>query len=287
MTTPRLQALAQWPLPSRRALVGVFTDIDDTLTTHGTVTADAWAALDALHRAGVVVVPITGRPLGWCAPFLAPDNPQRWPVPAIVAENGAAAWVDRRFLDENCRKSASSGHFMLQKIYQLDAPARHAHAQQLQAVACEIEADLPGVRRSRDSNGRETDIAFDYAEFDRHPPHTVQQVLTRLQRHGLHTAVSSIHIHGCVQRYDKWSGACWIVQALWGRALPNERERWAFVGDSGNDAVMFAQLPHSVGVANVSDALDTLDPPPRYLCTQARGAGFAEFAQHLLEGRLP
>lgn len=174
---------------------------------------------------------------------------------------------------------------MLQKIYQLETPVRHAHAQRLQAVAAQVEAAVPGVRRSRDSGGRETDIAFDYAEFDRHPPATVRRVLDLLQGQGLHTAVSSIHIHGCVQRFDKWDGARWIVRALWGRELATERERWAFVGDSGNDAPLFAQLPHSVGVANVTQALHALNPPPRYLCKQARGAGFAEFTRHLLDGR--
>ncbi|MGQ0710052.1 MAG: HAD family hydrolase [Rhodoferax sp.] len=277
--------LSAWPAQERRALVGVFTDIDDTLTTHGELTADARGALHALRQVGVRVVPITGRPLGWCAPFLAADNPQRWPVDAIVAENGAAAWVLPHLWKEIGTQPAWNKGSLLQKLYQLDAPTRAAQYQRLQAVAAQVEAALPGVRRSRDSDGRETDIAFDYAEFDQHPPETVQAVLALLRAQGLHTAVSSIHIHGCVQAFDKWSGACWIVRTLLQRELGAELERWAFVGDSGNDQPMFAHFAHSVGVANIAAVLPTLTHRPRYLCRGARGAGFAELAQAIVEAR--
>ena len=68
------------------AIAGVLTDIDDTLTTEGAITADALEALAQLHAAGVHVVPITGRPVGWSEQFA-----RDWPVDAIVAENGAVA----------------------------------------------------------------------------------------------------------------------------------------------------------------------------------------------------
>ena len=45
--------------------------------------AFAWALAD-LARAGLHVIPITGRPVGWSEPFA-----RDWPVDAIVAENGA------------------------------------------------------------------------------------------------------------------------------------------------------------------------------------------------------
>ena len=40
---------------------GLFTDIDDTLTTDGTVTPDALQALADLKAAGLSVVAVTGR----------------------------------------------------------------------------------------------------------------------------------------------------------------------------------------------------------------------------------
>ena len=44
----------------------------------------AYAALERLRAAGLLVIPITGRPAGWC------DHIARmWPVDAVVGENGA------------------------------------------------------------------------------------------------------------------------------------------------------------------------------------------------------
>ena len=81
-----LTPLAQWPGNEESGLIGILTDIDDTLTTDGAVTSDALEALTALKAVGLHVIPITGRPVGWSEPFAA-----TWPVDAIVAENGAVA----------------------------------------------------------------------------------------------------------------------------------------------------------------------------------------------------
>jgi hydroxymethylpyrimidine pyrophosphatase-like HAD family hydrolase len=142
------------------------------------------------------------------------------------------------------------------------------------------------VALSRDSSGRETDLAFDYAEFDRHPPETVQRVLDVLQRAGMQTTVSSIHIHGCFGDFNKWQGANWIVRELLGRDLAQELDRWVFVGDSGNDQAMFQHFTHSVGVANIARFVPQLTHLPRYVARGERGAGFAEVAQALLAARM-
>ena len=79
-----LRPLVEMPRATRLAIRGVLTDIDDTLTTHGRLTAQAYAALERLRAAGRRVIPITGRPAGWC------DHIARmWPVDAVVGENGA------------------------------------------------------------------------------------------------------------------------------------------------------------------------------------------------------
>src|SRR5262245_66576386 len=78
------QPLEHFPLEARRRIRGVLADIDDTLTTDGKLTAAAYGALERLRAAGFLVVPITGRPAGWC------DHIARmWPVDAVVGENGA------------------------------------------------------------------------------------------------------------------------------------------------------------------------------------------------------
>ena len=81
---PSMKPLAEFPLEARRAVRGVLADIDDTLTTHGRLHAVAYSALERLREAGLLVIPVTGRPAGWC------DHIARmWPVDAVVGENGA------------------------------------------------------------------------------------------------------------------------------------------------------------------------------------------------------
>ena len=83
----RLTPIADWPRDDRAAIVCVFTDIDDTLTTDGRVPADAFEAMERLRGAELLVVPVTGRPAGWCDMIA-----RTWPVDAVVGENGALAF---------------------------------------------------------------------------------------------------------------------------------------------------------------------------------------------------
>ncbi len=282
-----MQPLDLWPAQERRRICGVFTDIDDTLTTAGTITPEALQALADLKAAGLTVIPITGRPIGWCEPFMAGTQGHAWPVDAMVAENGALAFVpaDVEVSSKTGLQTAYLLRKALSKLYQQDAATRTANQIRMRAIAAQVTAEVPGVALSRDSAGRETDLAFDYAEFARHAPETVQQVLAVLQRAGMQTTVSSIHIHGCFGDFNKWQGACWIAHELLGRDLRQELDRWVFVGDSGNDQAMFAHFTHSVGVANIRRFEAALTHKPRFITQGERGAGFAEVAQALLAAR--
>ena len=273
--------LAEWPLEARRAVSGVFTDIDDTLTTHGAITPDALQALADLKAAGLTVIAITGRPIGWCEPFMAGGTGAPWPVDAMVAENGTVAFIS----NENSLQSAPRMHKQLSKLYQQDTATRAANQARMQKIAARIMFEVPGVFLTRDSVGRETDLAFDYNEFTRQPPHTVQKVLNALQREGMHTTVSSIHIHGCFGDFNKWQGAQWIVRELFRRDLAQELDRWVFVGDSGNDQAMFEHFIHSAGVANIRRYENQLTNLPRFVTPSEHGAGFAEVARAILEAR--
>jgi len=254
--------LSDWHPP--QGLIGVFTDIDDTLTTDGAITPDALQALADLKAAGLLVVPITGRPVGWSEPFAA-----QWSVDAIVAENGAVALVH------------TDGQ-PLRKIYQQDATTRATNFASMQQVLAQIENSIPGALRSQDSAGRETDIAIDHSEFTHLPQAAIEQVVRTMQAAGMTATVSSIHINGWFGEHSKLSGARWIVQQLWGRDLDAEMDRWVYVGDSTNDQIMFEHFAHSVGVANIQRFATQLTHPPRYVTPCERGAGFAEVAQHLL-----
>jgi HAD superfamily hydrolase (TIGR01484 family) len=257
-----MQPLSDWRPP--QGLIGVFTDIDDTLTTDGAITPDALQALADLKAAGLHVVPITGRPVGWSEPFA-----QSWPVDAIVAENGAVALVHQ------------DGQ-ALTKLYQQDASTRTSNFAQMQQVLAQIEQSIPGAQRSQDSAGRETDIAIDHSEFTHLPPSAIDQVVRTMQTAGMTATVSSIHINGWFGEHSKLSGARWIVQQLWGRDLSSEMDRWVYVGDSTNDQVMFEHFTHSVGVANIRRFEAQLSHPPRFITPSERGAGFAELTAHLL-----
>jgi hypothetical protein len=283
-----LQPLVSWPLAARRGLVGVFTDIDDTLTTEGAITEDALQALHDLRAAGLVVIPITGRPIGWCTPFMEGDAAHRWPVDTMVAENGAVAYVrgaTHAITSQNSLQPPWNKREALSKIYQQDAEARATNRVAMQQVAQRVLREVPGVGLSRDSVGRETDLAFDYAEHARLSSETVQQVLAVLKDSGMQTTVSSIHIHGCFGHFDKWTGAQWVVRTLWGRELAAELDRWVFVGDSGNDQVMFQHFAHSVGVANIRRFAHQLQHLPTYITPSERGRGFAEVARAIVQTR--
>ena len=276
-----MSPLAQWPGREQAGLIGILTDIDDTLTSDGAITPDALQALAALKAAGLHVIPITGRPVGWSEPFAA-----SWPVDAIVAENGAVALLpavkNNGQIDLN---SLSSKREQLSKIYQQDAATRSANYARMQAVLAQIEREVPGALRATDSNGRETDIAIDHSEFTHLPQEAIDHAVRIMRNAGMNATVSSIHINGWFGAHNKLEGARWIVRELFGRNLDAEIDRWVYVGDSTNDQVMFEHFPHSVGVANIARFVPQLTHRPRFVTQGERGAGFAEVARAVLATR--
>ncbi|HZF80610.1 MAG TPA: HAD-IIB family hydrolase [Rubrivivax sp.] len=264
--SPSARPLAEMPTSALRGVRGVMTDIDDTLTRDGAIEP---AALEALHRlaaAGVPVIAITGRPMGWSLPFATV-----WPVGAIVAENGAVALI---------REGTA-----LSVEYAQDEGTRAADSARLQAVAAEVLRDVPGATLAQDSAGRVTDIAIDHSEFAHLPQAQIDQAVALMRSHGMKATVSSIHINGWFGEHSKFTAAAWMMQRLFGRDLQAEIGQWIYVGDSTNDQPMFEAFPLSVGVANVRDFAAALKVWPRYIAQGERGAGFAEVAAALLAAR--
>lgn len=258
-----------WAAVDRHALGqvrGVLTDIDDTLTTDGAITPAALHALQALRDAGLSVVAITGRPMGWSEPFA-----RDWPIDAIVAENGAVALFRQE------------GRLCVE--YAQDQGTRQRNAVRLRQAADRVLQEVPGTTLARDSGGRVTDIAVDHAEFARLSPSQVAEVVRVMRAEGMHATVSSIHVNGWFGEHDKLSGARWIVRRLLDRRLDDEAARWVYVGDSTNDQAMFGHFPLSVGVANLLQFADVLSVWPAYLTRGERGEGFAEVANALVAAR--
>ena len=255
--------LSSSPIAAWAAVRGVFTDIDDTVTRRGAIEAPALGALHSLHAAGIPVIAITGRPMGWSLPFA-----QAWPVAAIVAENGAVALI-------------RNGGALLTE-YAQDEATRLRNAERLRAVSAMVLREVPGATLAQDSPGRVTDIAIDHSEFAHLDAAQITRVVAVMQREGMNATVSSIHINGWFGDHTKLSGARWMLQRLFGRELDSEIERWVYVGDSTNDQAMFGHFPLSVGVANLRHFADQMHTWPAYITEGERGAGFAEVAARLL-----
>jgi HAD superfamily hydrolase (TIGR01484 family) len=272
-----MHPLNTWSLADKSRIKGVFTDIDDTLTTEGAITPEALAALGDLKARGLNVIAITGRPVGWSEPFAA-----LWPVDAIVAENGA---VLLRKIDQNDLQTNGYERNQLSKSYLQDDELRRQNYARMQHIGQRILQEMPGTLLARDSAGRETDMAIDHSEFTYLSPEKIAMVVAIMKSQGMNATVSSIHINGWFGGHNKLIGARWAVRELFGRDLDAEICDWVFVGDSTNDELMFEAFPNSIGVANVRRFEAQLKHLPHYITVGARGAGFAEVASAVLSAQ--
>jgi hypothetical protein len=254
------------PLTDLRAgdVRALLFDIDDTLTTDGKLTAQAYAALERWYSAGKRAVAVTGRPAGWC------DHIARmWPVEAVVGENGAFYFRhhDRR----------------LQRVYWHAAETRARHRERLAAIAARIVAAVPGCAPAADQPYRETDLAIDYCEdVPALPLAQAERIAALMREAGLHAKVSSIHVNGWFGDYDKLAMCRRLFANEFALDLGRERDGVVYVGDSPNDAPMFDFFPCSIGVANLRRFAALIATPPKYVTQASCGAGFAEVVAHLL-----
>ncbi|MCA9494401.1 MAG: HAD-IIB family hydrolase [Myxococcales bacterium] len=245
-------------------LVGVFTDIDDTLTHGGRIVPEAFLALQRLAEAGLAVVPVTGRPGGWV------DHLARmWPVDGVVGENGGLWFY-------------MEGGQLVRRFVQ-DEATRRANRERLDDVAQLILAKVPGAALASDQPYRDLDLAIDFCEdVPALTRQDVDRIVVLFRSAGATCKVSSIHVNGWYGTFDKLAGCRGFVRDRWGRALDAEKDRWIYVGDSPNDEPMFEHFPRSVGVANVAAFVDRMTHLPRWVTPSEGGHGFAELAERLL-----
>lgn len=262
-----MKPLNEFPLEAKRRIRGVFTDIDDTMTTDGKLTARAYAACERLHDAGFLVIPITGRPAGWC------DHIARmWPVDGVVGENGAFY-----FRYEAARRT-------LTKRFLLSDGERAANRQRLEALRDEILARVPGTAVASDQLYREADLAIDYCEdVPALGREVVGRIVAIMTAAGATAKVSSIHVNGWFGTYDKLSMTRIMMAECFDVDVDAARDTFVFIGDSPNDAPMFGFFPNAVGTANVRRFEDELEARPAYITKRDAGAGFAELAEALIE----
>lgn len=247
----------------------ILTDIDDTLTLAGKLPASAYGAIWRLADAGFQVVPVTGRPAGWCD-LIA----RQWPVAGVVGENGALYF---RYDEE--RK-------IMRRHYWKTEEERAIDRLRLAAIREEVLARVPGCAVAADQAFREADLAIDFCEDV--PPlsrEAVQNIVECFTRAGAIAKISSIHVNGWYGDYDKLAMSRRFFADIFAIDLEKDRHQVLYAGDSPNDAPMFGFFPHSVGVANVRHFAGQLSHRPAWVTEKEGGDGFAELAGYLLNMR--
>jgi HAD superfamily hydrolase (TIGR01484 family) len=269
MTEATMRPLSSLPAEIARDLVGVLADIDDTLTTDGRLPAASYTALERLYESGLAVVPITGRPAGWC------DMVARfWPVAGVVGENGAFYF---RY-DHGARKMIR--HFAA------SAAERAENRRKLDRLAERILREVPGAAIAADQLYREADLAIDFREdVEPLPPESIDRIVALFDEAGAVAKVSSIHVNGWFGAYDKLSTTRIFMRDVLGLDLDGAKSRFIFCGDSPNDASMFAFFPFACGVANVRDFAARMSALPTFVSEARGGAGFVEIASRILSAR--
>jgi 1,2-diacylglycerol 3-alpha-glucosyltransferase len=241
----------------------VCTDIDDTLTREGKLSARTYQALWDLHDAGVGVIPVTGRPAGWCD-LIA----RQWPVEAVVGENGAFAF----FMDDG----------NLRQMYH-PTVAPDEIVKRLAEVRDRVLRDIPGSRVSKDQFSRKFDLAIDFRE---EPPDlgydTAEKIAAICTDMGATAKISSIHVNTWFGTYSKVDMIEHYLVSR--RRIDRETQKRVVIycGDSPNDAPMFERFPLSCGVANIVPLLELMEHRPTYVTDRSHGEGFVELATTLL-----
>ncbi len=265
-----MKSFRLFPKQDRPRIKYILTDIDDTLTWKGRLPARAYSAMEALERSGRQVIPITGRPAGWC------DHIARmWPVAGVVGENGAFAFAyDRQ-------------RHTMQRWYWKSEKERQQDRIKLEHLKTEILEKVPGCRVSVDQPYREADLAIDFCE-DVSPLSAIEteRIVHIFEQGGARAKISSIHVNGWFGEYDKLSMTRLFFHHVFQADLEALRSDILYIGDSPNDSPMFAFFPQSVGVANIVDFKDSLPSEPAWITATPGGYGFAEMAEILLNTRL-
>ncbi len=242
----------------------VFCDIDDTITTDGKLPAHSYEALWRLHNNGIHVIPVTGRPAGWCEMIA-----RFWPVSGIIGENGAFYFrhingkMERRYMisDEEIKKNRKK----------------------LDKIAEEIIKKVKGSAVSSDQFCRIFDLAIDFCEDVRPLPKAkVNQIVEIFKEHKAEAKVSSIHVNGWFGNYDKLSMCKEFMKREFKVNVSKDNNLCAFVGDSPNDEPMFEFFKNSFAVQNIKEFVETLSHKPAYICPSQGADGFVEFANTIL-----
>ncbi|AOK57600.1 HAD family hydrolase [Burkholderia stagnalis] len=259
-----MRALSDAPDIEFSAVRFVLTDMDETLTYRGRLSAATYAALERLQAAGIRVIPVTAAPAGWC------DQMARmWPVDGVIGENGGVFF-----------RRDDTGHGVVRHFWHADTPA-HEIAACVAPIAQMVMQLLPDARLADDQPFRMTSVAFARsgdAAFD-------DRVAQALRQAGADVTVNNLWVLGWLGGYDKLAMARRVLAQHYGVDIEQERHAILYSGDSTNDAPMFEFFAHTVGVSTVTAYLDQIPVAPRWITRGPGGAGFVEIADAVLAAR--
>lgn len=249
----------------KKPVRALFCDIDDTLTTNGQLHAEPYNMLWKLAESGVHVIPITGRPAGWCEMIA-----RLWPVKGVIGENGAFYFS---YQDK-----------VMKRVFACDEGTRKKSQQKLKAIEQEVLKQVPGCALASDQFCRLFDLAVDFCEdVSPLPQKDISKIVEIFKAHGATAKVSSIHVNGWFGEYDKKSMCQIFYESEFGHKIEGHLEDCAFVGDSPNDEPMFGFFENSFAVDNIKPFLEDLSEKPKYLISKEGGEGFVLLAKQILK----
>jgi HAD superfamily hydrolase (TIGR01484 family) len=243
----------------------LLTDIDDTLTDEGLLHAHAYEALWELSQKNISVIPVTGRPAGWCEMIA-----RQWPVAGVIGENGGF-WF--RYAEKK-----------MHRYYTQSADTRSQFQKKLMLIKDEILKNIPGTEVASDQFCRQIDLAIDFCEDV--PPLAkteVKKIVDIFSSHGAQAKVSSIHVNGWFGEHNKLSTSLHFLKNVLNLNDSQILSQCAFVGDSPNDEPMWAHFKNSFAVANISAFSNDLKSKPNWVASSRGGTGFTEIADQLIK----
>lgn len=252
----------------------VLTDIDDTLTNDGQLESEAYSALWKLHDAGLKVIPITGRPAGWCEMIA-----RFWPVAGVVGENGGFYF---RYA-ANKGEPTKTPPKKMQRWFFTDDKTIKENKLKLSAIEKEVLDSVKGSAISSDQFCRLMDLAIDFCEdVPALSEAEISKIVSIFEKHGATAKVSSIHVNGWFGEYDKLTTSFRFLKNEFGLTESEILQKCIFVGDSPNDEPMFAKFPHSFGVANIKNFTQRMKHLPTFVTNEKGGKGFAEITERIM-----
>lgn len=241
----------------------VLTDMDETLTFRGRLSSRIYDSIERLQSAGIIVIPVTGAPAGWCDQMV-----RMWPVGGVIGENGG-------FFFQRSDNGHSVNRYYWHTDNQSDILVK------LKSIATEIKGKYAWTRLSEDQPFRLTSLAFSL-------PETVEQIeilLSALNGAGLKTTVNNLWVLGWLGDYDKLITSRHILKTFYKLDESLEQETVFYSGDSENDAPMFEYFTHTLGMNTIRNSLTKIPKLPTWISDSPGGDGFVEGVNKILESK--